>query len=228
MRIASFDIGKCNFAFYIEECNIDELNKTTNVTKQQRYNVDGSPTDKFQETLTNVCVNGDTILFKCLDLTVNCKKSKYLDKQIYVNMYNALNEHKSYFDTCDHIVIEQQMSFGSKHNTMALKLGQHCYSWFIFTYGGTKPVYEFPAFHKTQVLGAPKQVNEKTKRMKAMEKPQRKKWAVEKAVTILEERGDMATLDIILERGKKDDLADTLIQCQSFKYLFFIDKADLN
>lgn len=228
MRIASFDIGKCNFAFYIEECNETELTQIKNLPKTQRYNADGSPTESFNEILASVYCNGETVLYKCLDLTTGCKKGKYLDPKTYVNMFTVLNEHKSYFDTCDHIVIEQQMSFGSKHNTMALKLGQHCYSWFVFTYGGEKPIYEFPAFHKTQVLGAPKQVNEKTKRMKAMEKPQRKKWAVEKAVIILEERGDMETLDILTERSKKDDLADTLIQCQSFKYLKWVDKAQLN
>ena len=56
-------------------------------------------------------------------------------------------------------------------------------------------------------------------------KPQRKKWAVEKAVVILEERGDMDTLDVITNRTKRDDLADTLIQCQSFKYLKWVEKS---
>ena len=55
------------------------------------------------------------------------------------------------------ILIEKQMSFGKKKtNTMALKLGQNCYTYFLMKYNGTKTVLEYPAYYKTQVLGAPK------------------------------------------------------------------------
>ena len=37
--IASFDIGKKNFAFYVEEVNIDVLGKMTSIPKNKRYNV---------------------------------------------------------------------------------------------------------------------------------------------------------------------------------------------
>jgi hypothetical protein len=57
-----------------------------------------------------------------------------------------------------------------------------------------------------------------------MSKPQRKKWATEKAMNILMERGDTDTLEEIESSKKKDDLADTLIQLQSFKFLRFVDK----
>jgi len=120
------------------------------------------------------------------------------------------------------------MSFKQAQNTMALKLGQHCYSYFIFRYPITqdgdfvfdesKEIIEFPAYYKTQVMGAPK-VNGK-----AMSKPERKKWATEKAINILMERGDTDTLDEIIGSKKKDDLADTLIQLQSFKFLRYVDK----
>jgi len=220
VRIASFDIGKCNFAFYIEEFNEAELNKVKAPPKLGRYNSDGSPTEKFKDTLVDVYTNGETVLYKNLDLTEGCKKGKYLDRQVYINMYKVLEEYSTYFDTCNYIVIEQQMSFGARHNTMALKLGQHCASYFIFKYWGAKEVVEFPAYHKTQVLGAPKIKNEKTGRFAAMTKPERKKWAVERAVTILEERGDMDTLDQIIEQSKRDDLADVLIQCQSYKFRY--------
>ena len=45
----------------------------------------------------------------------------------------------------DFISIEKQMSFRGKRNTMALKLGQHCYSYFVFKYGASKEIIEFPA-----------------------------------------------------------------------------------
>jgi hypothetical protein len=57
-----------------------------------------------------------------------------------------------------------------------------------------------------------------------MSKPQRKKWSTEKVINILMERGDTDTLDEIIGSKKKDDLADTLIQLQSFKFLRYVDK----
>jgi hypothetical protein len=226
--IASFDIGKKNFAFYVEEVNIDVLEKMTSIPKNKRYNVDGTPKDEFQTLISNVYLTGNKILYKNLDLTEGTKKEKYLDSLIYHNMIEALDTYKDVFDKCSIIVIEQQMSFKNAQNTMALKLAQHLHSYFIFRYPITKcgnvviddskEVVEFPAYYKTQVLGAPKVGG------KSMSKPQRKKWATEKAMDILMERGDTETLEEIEGSKKKDDLADTLIQLQSFKFLRFVDK----
>lgn len=123
------------------------------------------------------------------------------------------------------------MSFGkNKRNTMALKLGQHCYSYFTIKYGRFKKVIEFPAYHKTQVLGAEKIRGKKFKngnyRWKTIDKPTRKKWSVAKATEILTYRGEKETIENIKTKAKKDDLADTLTQLQAFKYLFFIEKID--
>lgn len=215
---ASFDIGKCNFAFYIEEFNTGNMSTLTNIPRNKRYNPDGLPTKEFEEVMSSIYLNGNKILYKNLDLTHGTEKSKYLDKKIYINMINALDEYKEYFEKCSIIIIEQQMSFKSAQNTMALKLGQHCYSYFAIRYGETKEIVEFPAYYKTQILGAPK------KGGKAMSKPERKKWSTEKAVDILMERGDMETLEEIVSKKKKDDLADVLIQLQSFKFLRYVDK----
>jgi hypothetical protein len=66
---------------------------------------------------------------------------------------------------------------------MALKLGQHCWSYFSIHYGRSKNIIEFPAYHKTQVLGAEKDKKvTKTGKInyKAVDKPQRKKWCFKK------------------------------------------------
>ena len=42
ITIASFDIGKKNFAFYIEEINLKELKEIKNISKIKRYNIDGT------------------------------------------------------------------------------------------------------------------------------------------------------------------------------------------
>ena len=222
--VASFDIGKCNFAFYIEEFNIEELNNLKHIPKNNRFNADGTVTEKFAELLQSIYTNGQTVLYKNLDLTENTNKSKYLDKKIFTNMITALDQYKSFFDKCSIIVIEQQMSFNKAQNTMALKLGQHCFSYFLFRYQDQeKEIIEFPAYYKTQILGAPKVLHEK--KMKAMSKPERKKWAVDKAIEILMQRGDMTTLDELTRKRKKDDLADVLLQLQSFKFLRYVDKS---
>ncbi len=109
-----------------------------------------------------------------------------------------------------------------------MKLGQHCYSYFAFKYGRYKSIIEFPAYHKTQILGAPKIEGKPYKsgkiRYKAMEKPARKKWSVEKAVEILTNRGEMEVLEGLTSAKKRDDLADVLTQLQSFKYRIYVDK----
>jgi hypothetical protein len=214
MRIASFDIGKCNFAFYVEEFDKDTLEKLANIPKNKRSTNDGFVSEDYHTVLKEVYLNGTTILYRNLDLTQGTRKDKYLDQKVCLNMITELDKVKDFFDTCDIIVIEQQMSFKAVQNTMAIKLAQNCASYFLHRYGETKEIVEFPAFHKTQVFGAPKKLS----------KTQRKKWATEKAISIIMERGEMETLDEITNKKKKDDLADVLVQLQSFKYLRFVDK----
>ena len=231
---ASFDIGKCNFAFYIEEYDVEALSSLENIQKQDRYNPDGTPTETFQSLLSKIQTNGKLILYKNNNLTVGTDKSKYLDKQIYSNMIKVLDEYKAQFDLCSIIIIEQQMSFKAAQNTMALKLGQHCFSYFLFRYPeGEKEIIEFPAYYKTQILGAPKVMpkatdNGKAKgkaKAKAMTKPERKKWSVQQALKIFTEREDSNALEELKKSKKKDDLADVVIQLQSFKFLRYIDKS---
>ncbi len=225
---ASFDIGKKNFAFYIEEFDREELLGCNNVDKVNRYNSNGTPTDTFTEVLGKVCNNGRRVLFVNSDLTNRCAKGSYLDPETFHNMTDLLDEYVEYWDKCLAFVIEKQMSFGKTHNTMALKLGQHCYSYFCFKYGRFKEIIEFPAYYKTQILGAHK-IEKKTKKgnisYKAMDKPTRKKWSVNKARDILNDRGDIETLSSLTNARKRDDLADCLTQLQAWKYLVFVDKS---
>lgn len=226
--VASFDIGKKNFSFYIEEFDLNSLSSLQNIPKNERYNPNGTPTPKMQQLLKKIYKNGRTILFKNSDLTEGCEKNKYLDTEVYHNMTDLLDEYRKYWDICSYFVVEMQMSFGKKHNTMALKLGSHCQAYFHIMYSRFKKVIEFPAFHKTQILGAEK-IEKKTKKgkisYKAIDKPARKKWSIVKAREIFEERGDKESLEILNKSRKKDDLADVVSQLASFKYLMFVDKS---
>ena len=94
---------------------------------------------------------------------------------------------------------------------MALKLGQHCYSYFTIRYGRFKKVIEFPAYYKTQILGAEKIKGKKVKngnfQWKTIDKPARKKWSVSKATEILSSRGEIETMNNIKTKTKKAKIA---------------------
>jgi len=225
--LASFDIGKKNFSFYVEEVDLSELQDCNDVPKTRRYEACGTPTTRFQPTLDKLCNIGKKILLENVDLTVGCDKSQYLDPKTMHNMIEILDQYSEYWEQCDAFVIEKQMSFGKRHNTMALKLGQHCWSYFAIKYGKVS-IEEFPAYHKTQVLGAEK-IKKETKsgkvRYKAIDKPARKKWCISKALNILDDRGDLDTISVIQATRKKDDLCDVICQLQAYKYLQYVDSS---
>lgn len=187
MYIASFDIGKRNFAFCVERVEYSD----------------------------NMYSHEEIVLLKNVDLTSNTVQSKTIDPLWFINMNHILDTYKTIWDKCSYIIIEKQMGFGKNINYMALKLGQHCYSYFTFHYARFKVIIDFPAYHKTQILNAPLKMN----------KYQRKKWAVEKVLEILQNRDDTLSMQIISEYSKKDDLADVILQLQSFKYLLFVEKS---
>jgi hypothetical protein len=224
--IASFDIGYKNFSFHVDEVNLSQLSRIKNT--KERYNEDGTPTPAMKKILKNVFLSGKTLVNINTDLTDNCVQGKKLDPNVFCNMTDLLDEYIEIWDRCDTFVIEKQMNFRGKVNPKALRLGQHCYSYFCIKYGLFKEIIVFPAYHKTQVLGAQKIKGKKTKkgwRWKSMDKPKRKKWSVVKASEILELRGESAILEKMQTVAKKDDLADTLTQCMAFVYLRYIDKS---
>jgi hypothetical protein len=218
---ASFDIGKKNMAFYVEEFDPNLLADLI-ASKSDRYLKDGTPSPAFKKILSCVCNNGSAILLKNSDITQKCDSTKYLDPETFYNLTDLLDQYKSFWDRCEVFVIEQQVAFKGKQNTMAIKLGQHCFSYFCIKYGKTKQVIEFPSYHKTQVLGAPKIKGET--RYKVMTKTQRKRWSVDKATDILINRNDFKFASILTSEKKKDDIADCITMFQSWKLLHFVDK----
>lgn len=234
INIASFDIGKKNFCFYIQELSdteIKELSGINNIPRDARYLPDGTPSVEMSNILDEIYMKGKTILHENIDLTENCDSKKYLDTETFHNLTNVLDKYEEYFDRCKYFVIEQQMSFRGRYNTMALKIGQHVASYFYFKYGRFKRVIEFPSFHKTCVLGSKKLLKGKYKngklRYKNIDKPARKKWAIVKAQEIMKLRGEEDSILLHPKRGLKlDDFADTFLQLWAFVYLHYIDGHD--
>lgn len=183
--------------------------------------------------LNNVYKNGKIIILKNSDLTGDIDKSVYYDPEYCHNMTDLLDNYINYWNQCSAFIIEQQMNFRGKSNSMAVKLGQHCFSYFAVNYKRFKSIIEFPSYHKTNVLGAERTLTvTKTgkRRWKTMGDKERKKWAIVKAKEILELRGDHYHLDMFekkkrkkgVRRDKLDDIADTIVQLQAFKYLAFV------
>ena len=250
--IVAFDIGKKNFAFVVEELvPIDVYKKLPIVDKKNRYiksgdpDLIGTPTPEFTKTLEQLYQLNKIILVSNNNLT-NCaattttstqevggdttsrqqkQTAHSLDETIFINMYKVLDRYSAIWDKHPIILIEKQMSFGTgKQNTMAMKLAQHCYSYFIYKYRGKVELMEFPATKKTQLLGAPKHFGTITKVFKNGKsrdiKDNRKKWSARVAIDILTKRADQTSLDLLEGRHERkqqqDDLADCLLMCEAF------------
>jgi len=230
--IASFDIGIKNFAFWVEKYsseNVDHIRKMH--TKKLTYSPDGTACEETQALLETIYTAGTCILFENNALTE--EKNAKVERSTLCALTELLDSHSHVFDTCDYFVVEKQMAFGKFRNPKAIHLSHHVMSYFFIRYGRLANVVEFPAYHKTQVLGAKK--NKVVKRggfkYKAVDKPSRKKWAVERAKDILlarfmsdaaapsnSDRSDIRwnRLMHLAETKKKDDVCDCLLQAIAF------------
>ena len=215
IHIASFDIGKKNFAFSIEKVYKSRINKLNKFPKKERYNPDGTSTQNFEKELKKLYKCSQTVLVKNHDLTDGCNPKLTLDPKTYLNMVKVLDEYTKHWDKCEHIIIEKQMAFRGKYNMMAIKLGMFCYSYFKIKYGDSKTIIEYPAYHKTQVLGA--------KKVDVKVKYKRKKWAVVRAKEIFDYRKDTVGLEGWGDKKKKDDVSDCALMNITYMYLKFVD-----
>lgn len=206
LRIAAIDPGKRNFAFAVlcfelEGCDI-RLPK-----KKDRYLSSGEPSPAFLEALGRVWR-----LPYAVEALENVElqsgdKGTHVGNETLRCLTKVLDTHSALFDKCDLILIEKQMGFGKAHNTLGLRIAQHCLSYFLIRYDSFKEIQEYPAYHKTQILGAPK----------GLSKPQRKKWSVEKAKEVLSLGPASAVLDKWRSFKKRDDVSDCVCMC--FAYL---------
>jgi hypothetical protein len=150
------------------------------------------------------CVGSRTTIFEWEHLDVKKKKTQTVDESC-LEVSDVLLSFD--WSECDHIIIERQM----KVNQRAINVARHVWTWFSVMYPSIKRTF-FPASKKTQFF-----VGKNT-----MTKPQRKKWAVEKAREMLkarEENGDencTRWLEVYNSHAKKDDLADTFLQMMAF------------
>ena len=54
--LASFDIGKVNFCFYVESINAKDLSQLENISKNERYLPNGKCTPEFAEIIKKIYI----------------------------------------------------------------------------------------------------------------------------------------------------------------------------
>ena len=202
-QIAAIDPGKKNFAFTVISFDLSSADIVL-PKKKDRYNTStGEPTPLFCDVLQKMWDLPYTI--KALE-NINIEtedKGTHVGNNTLCALTNILDSNTVLWDECDVILIEKQMGFGKQHNTLGLRIAQHCLSYFLIRYHKFKLIIEYPAYNKTQILGAPK----------GMSKPERKKWAVAKAKEIIR-------CPIAMEKWasfkKKDDVSDCVCMCFSY------------
>jgi hypothetical protein len=221
--IASFDPASLNFAFCIEEIDVSRFESIKNIPFNERYNFDGTCKPQFQNILNDVCSNGKIILCNNVNLKKDSPITSKHHHSSFQSMIDCLDEYKSYWDQVHYFIIERQL----KKNVIASRLSVVCISYFLFQYGNFREIVEFESKHKTMVLGAPrdekKYKNGKTKFVSTSGYT-RKKWSVQTGTKLLNERNESETLTDIAKIKKKDDVFDTILQLQAFKFLRFVDQ----
>ena len=206
--LASFDIGKKNFAQYVEECNVGRLydlrDRYRALPKVKQRRVKGKMNDDIADILKEVCLGGTRIQTGVYDLRDD-KESNELDMNVRKNLIKHLEKYRFLWDKCDGFIIEQQFfakfnqggGRGAKTeaNIDAIKIAEGTLIWFLSNYPDKEVMY-FSSTFKTQMLGAPQ-----------MKETGRKKWAIEKAKEIYNERKDenaIALYDLSLTvKGKR-------------------------
>lgn len=194
MRIASFDVGRCNFAQYVEDFDMDFLIKLKgeykSLPKCDQRRVKGPMNKGVEKILKKVSTK------KCKRIQTGVynftkEKSQKLDNDVRLKLIKHLNEYKYLFEGCDIFIIEQQyFSTGGRRakagvNMDAIKLGESLYFWLLLNFP-KKDVMYFSSSYKTQIFGATLK----------MTKDQRKKWATEKVREIYEKRNDVDMINI--------------------------------
>jgi len=201
-RIASFDIGRKNFAQYVEDVDINKLQELNeeyfNLDKSLRRRTKGPMNPQISKILKECYKSGNRVSIGVYDLSDQSSDRYSLlarDK-----LLEHLENFRELWNTCDQFIIELQYfatytgkgkKSGSEANVDAIKISEGVFMWFKINYSD-KYIDFFPSTNKTQILGAPN----------SLTKPQRKKWVEEKSRNIFELRNDEDMLELFFFKDK--------------------------
>jgi hypothetical protein len=124
-------------------------------------------------------------------------------------MSRYFTERRHIFDGAKVLVVEQQRLIHNQiqNATRNMRMMQHVFSYFQLFHPTIERVELSPLIKTGAGSGAPK----------GMDRDERKDWGIAKAIELLTERGDTASLNVIAGAKKKDDLTDTVIQLWMYR-----------
>lgn len=133
-----------------------------------------------------------------------------MKSEIYSKVTNYLDQWKKIFLGCHFVVVEQQLPINYK----AVRLSQHVITYFSLLLRNTGKyayIIEISPKCKGSVLGCPSNLNNNGF----------KRWCIDKAIELLEMRGDKASLEKLMSQKKKDgsskldDMSDVTVQVEA-------------
>lgn len=229
MRIACIDIGRKNFAFYVEEVGTyDDLHdQFYALPKRQQRRIRGDMNEQVEAIHQQMFTRGRRIDMCVTDLTEG-EETNDLTVAVRRNMFTFLSERRDLWDSCDKVLIEEQYYNPYAQNKAginkdAILLGESCFTYFVCQHPKVKVEY-FKSALKTQTLGCSDHITKVDKstglrQSKKMTKYDRKKWSVEKAREIFTLRGDDTAIEQLAnKRQKQDDVSDCVIMCQAYVF----------
>lgn len=201
-RLASFDIGRVNFASYVQDTDMKIVKQLeeeySKLPKTKKRRVRGKMNPEIESILHKMFLTGKRIKTGVYNFSSG---SKYLDMVTRENTLTYLRKNKELWDSCDVFIIEEQFfrtfrgkgkkGKGSEANIGAIKLAELVLTWYLDNYPFKTTMY-FDSTYKTQILGAPV----------GLSKPQRKAWAVKKCREIYELRDDKEMAEIFLLKDR--------------------------
>lgn len=229
IRLVSIDIGKINFAQYVEDFASENIisieKKYKKLVKNLQRKTKGPMNAHIQQLLLETVLCGTRVQTGVYNFTsdeTDAYGERMWDNTARRNLLKHLSSYKYLWETCDIFVIEQQFFnasvFGGRGkkkraasaggaNVDAIKIAEATYMWFLDKYP-YKTVMYFGSQYKTQIFGAPWK----------LDKPQRKKWSEEKAreYYTLREDADMINLFNLAEAVKRKQIK-TQARIDSFK-----------
>jgi hypothetical protein len=145
----------------------------------------------------------ETVMLARIDFV---KSEKVATNTIYYsNSIEILKNYLPHFEMCQYILIESQLPI----NYDAVRMSQHIITFLMANLAnkGVKPmICEIDTYFKSRIFNAPKK----------MKKPELKKWCRDRALELLQKRGDTEAYNAMVAAGKQDDMGDVVMYCEGW------------
>lgn len=235
IRICSIDIGRVNFAQYVEDVDVQMIllleEEYSNLPKKLQRKVKGIMNNNIAKIIDELILSGTRVTTGVYDFTE--ESNQPYDNRVRMQLLNHLNAFEDVWNECDIIIIEQQFYSMPKTNRRskaqnasaaganvgALQMGEAVYMYFYQKYGNLKHIVYFPSEYKTHILGAPN----------GLTKPQRKVWSTEFAEQSYTLREDQDMINVYaLAQDVKRKQFKTEERIQSYKDIYECTSEDAN